>query len=67
MILYKVLQDSLDYSKQNFNLGSLGLTFQDISVNKNSLVVTYADASWSNAGRCTLDFTIGCHRVADTT
>ena len=46
----KALQDALDFAKATPNDG---ITIQDIPMNKETMIVTYSDASWSNAAGST--------------
>ena len=46
----KVLQEALEFAKAT---PECGITFQDIPLNKETLVATYTDASWSNGPHST--------------
>lgn len=43
------LYQTLDYVREN---DALGLTFQDVAVNKATTIIGYADSSWANAAKC---------------
>lgn len=46
----KTLQDALEFAKQT---PDRGITFQDVPVDKDSVLLTYTDASWNNAASST--------------